>query len=75
MGLINTGERVLLSESIHALLFFIELMLHSAIRSDERDFIRSRLLQSGISAEISRLTSINAIVIGKIARIDFPEQW
>ncbi len=53
----------------------MELMLYSAMRSDERAFIRSRLLQSGISAEIGRLTSINAIVIGKIARIDFPEQW
>lgn len=75
MGLIDTGERVLLSETNQAVLLCVELNFYSAISSHERELIRSRLLQSGISAENSQLTSVNAIVISKIARIDFPDQW
>lgn len=46
----------------------------SAISKEEKATIRSKLLNS-IDEESSQLTRTNAIVIGKVARIDYPNNW
>jgi len=47
----------------------------NAIPADERDHIRARLLASGVTLETPQLVSLNAIVIAKVARQDFPHAW
>lgn len=46
-----------------------------AISADERDHVRARLLPSGVALENSQLVSLNAIIIAKVARQDFPLAW
>jgi hypothetical protein len=45
------------------------------ISDDGKQHLRSRLLQSGIQEPDRRLAIIIALVIGKIARLDFPTKW
>ena len=50
-------------------------MIISAIASQDRDKIRSRVLRCGLGEPNDKLATQNAIVIAKIARSDFPAQW
>jgi len=47
----------------------------NAIDQDERSKIRSRLIPSGINETQQKLANLNAILLAKIARHDFPTQW
>lgn len=47
----------------------------SSIRTEHRNQIRSRLLESIILEETPQLASLEAVVAAKIARIDFPNTW
>jgi hypothetical protein len=45
------------------------------ISDDEKQQLRLRLLQSGIQEPDRKLAALVALVIGKIARLDFPTKW
>ncbi|KAI9838840.1 MAG: hypothetical protein M1819_004046 [Sarea resinae] len=47
----------------------------NAISKDEKALIRSRLLDSGINEEDPRLALQNALVVAKIVRYEFPNDW
>ena len=47
----------------------------NAIKKDEKDFIRSRSLASGINEPDRRLALQISIVIAKITRYEFPHDW
>ncbi|KAI9801900.1 MAG: hypothetical protein M1833_002214 [Piccolia ochrophora] len=47
----------------------------NAVNRDEKSHIRSRLLQSGIDEADRRLALQNALVIAKIVRFEFPNDW
>ncbi|KAK3951792.1 armadillo-type protein [Pseudoneurospora amorphoporcata] len=46
-----------------------------AIQPAEKQFIRSRLLQGSVGEEDRNLALHNALVIAKIVRIDYPNDW
>ncbi|KAF2731946.1 ARM repeat-containing protein [Polyplosphaeria fusca] len=47
----------------------------NALSKDDRAAIRARLLESGINEADQRLALQNALVIAKIVRLDFPNDW
>lgn len=49
--------------------------LKNGIRVEEKNYIRSRLFQGAIEEEDKHLALHNALVIAKIIRIDYPEDW
>ncbi len=51
------------------------LSIFSAISKDEKLLIRSRAIPSGINEADHQLALQNALVIAKIARLDFPHDW
>jgi hypothetical protein len=49
--------------------------LCSAVSKEDKATIRERLLESGVNEADQRLALQNAIVIGKIVRFEFPNDW
>lgn len=47
----------------------------NAIDSKERDLVRSRVLSTGVDEPNQQLVALNAIIVAKIARHDFPLAW
>ncbi|KAI9806383.1 MAG: hypothetical protein M1826_004663 [Phylliscum demangeonii] len=47
----------------------------SVICNEEKDMIRSHLLQSGIAEENRLLALQNALVTAKVVRFDYPKEW
>lgn len=47
----------------------------SVISKDEKNLIRSRLLESGINEADKRLALQNALVIAKVVRFEYPHDW
>ncbi|KAF2841032.1 ARM repeat-containing protein [Patellaria atrata CBS 101060] len=47
----------------------------SIVNKDEKDIIRSRLIDSGLNEADRRLALQNALIIGKVVRIDYPTAW
>lgn len=53
-----------------------KLSLHnSAVSKGDKATIRSKLLESGVNEADQRLALQNALVIAKIARTEFPNDW
>jgi hypothetical protein len=50
-------------------------MFHSAVSSEDKTVIRSRLLESGIEEYDHRLALQNALVIAKVSRFEYPQDW
>lgn len=48
---------------------------NNAISADDKDNVRSRLLESGINEGDQRLALQNALVVAKIVRFDWPNSW
>jgi len=53
----------------------MSLTYTSAVPAEDREQIRSQILQSGIQEPNQQLVVLNAICTGKIARFDYPAQW
>jgi hypothetical protein len=51
------------------------LMFYSAVSSEDKAVIRSRLLESGIEEYDHRLALQNALVIAKVSRFEYPQDW
>jgi hypothetical protein len=51
------------------------LIFSSAVSSDDKAVIRSRLLESGIEEYDHRLALQNALVIAKVSRFEYPQDW
>ena len=51
------------------------LTLCSAVSKEDKDAIRSRLLESALQEEDNRLALQDALVIAKIARFEYPHDW
>lgn len=47
----------------------------SAVNKEDRSVIRSRLLESGIEEYDQRLALQNALVVAKIVRFEYPNDW
>lgn len=47
----------------------------SAVSKNDKDVIRSRLLESALQEQDARLALQNALVIAKIARFEYPHDW
>ena len=47
----------------------------NAIKNDEKTVIRSRCLEAGINEPDYRLALQNALVVAKIVRFDYPNEW
>lgn len=47
----------------------------SSIKRDEKALIRSRCLESGFNEPDHRIALQNAVMIAKIVRIDYPQDW
>lgn len=47
----------------------------NTISSDEKAYIRSRLLEGGIMEEERNIALQNALLLSKIVRIDYPNEW
>lgn len=47
----------------------------SAVSKDDKNVIRSRLLESGLNEPDDRLALQNALVTAKIARFEYPNEW
>lgn len=47
----------------------------SAVSKEDKAIIRSRLLESGVNEANQRLALQNALVIAKIVRFEFPNDW
>jgi hypothetical protein len=47
----------------------------NSIKPEERAFIRPRLLQGSLEEEDKSLVLHNALVVAKIFRIDYPQEW
>lgn len=47
----------------------------SAVSPEDRAVIRSRLLESGLEEYDHRLALQNALVIAKISRFEYPNDW
>ena len=76
MVLTNTGERQLQSMSPNTdVKLCAVLTAHSAISKDEKALIRSRAIPYGIDEADRQLALHNALVIAKIARLDYPHDW
>ena len=58
------------SEKLHA-----DGFSYSAVPKEDKAFIRSRLLASALDEQDSRLALQNALVIAKIARLEYPHEW
>lgn len=50
-------------------------MAYSAVSPEDKAVIRSRLLESGIEEHDHRLALQNAIVIAKVSRFEYPQDW
>jgi hypothetical protein len=50
-------------------------MFYSAVSSEDKAVIRSRLLESGIEEYDHRLALQNALVIAKVSRFEYPQDW
>jgi len=50
-------------------------MFYSAVSPEDKAVIRSRLLESGIEEYDHRLALQNAIVIAKVSRFEYPQDW
>ena len=48
---------------------------NNAISSDDKNIVRSHLLESGINERDQRLALQNALVVAKIVRFDWPGTW
>jgi hypothetical protein len=59
---------------IYYSLSLIHYLLISAIKPDEKNLIRSRLFER-IDEPVQTLATQHAVVVSKIARIDFPNDW
>ena len=53
----------------------IRLMGVSAVPKDDKNVIRSRLLDSVLNEPDDRLALQNALVVAKVARFEFPQDW
>jgi hypothetical protein len=51
------------------------LMFYSAVSPEDKGVIRSRLLESGIEEYDHRLALQNALVIAKVSRFEYPQDW
>lgn len=51
------------------------LISYSAVSSEDKAVIRSRLLESGIEEYDHRLALQNALVIAKVSRFEYPQDW
>lgn len=49
--------------------------MFSVIAKDEKNLIRSRLLESGVNEADKRLALQNALVIAKVVRFEYPHDW
>ncbi|RMY50678.1 hypothetical protein D0863_14812 [Hortaea werneckii] len=47
----------------------------NAVPKDDKTIIRSRLLDSGLNENDDRLALQNALVVAKVARFEFPQDW
>lgn len=47
----------------------------NAVPKDDKDVIRSRLIESALHEQDNRLAVQNALVIAKIARFEYPNDW
>lgn len=47
----------------------------SAVSKEDKAVIRSRLLESGLEEQEHRLALQNALVIAKIVRYEYPQDW
>ncbi|KAK3694902.1 armadillo-type protein [Podospora appendiculata] len=81
-------QTVFLDRSLHTPLRFLAIIIlkngidkywrHTskhAIKPAEKHLIRSRLLQGSLDEEDRNLVLHNALVVAKIARIDYPTDW
>lgn len=50
-------------------------MCHSAVSKEDKEVIRSRLVEGVLSECDNRLALQNALVYSKIARFEFPQEW
>jgi hypothetical protein len=48
---------------------------NSGVDKEDKAVIRARLLESGVNEADQRLALQNALVIAKIARLEFPNDW
>jgi hypothetical protein len=48
---------------------------NSGVDKQDKAIIRARLLESGVNEADQRLALQNALVIAKIARLEFPNDW
>ena len=56
-------------------MLLLGLTCSSAISREEKDHIRARLLDSGMSEANNRLALQNAVVCARIVRAEFPHDW
>lgn len=47
----------------------------NAVSKDDKDAIRSRLIDSALNEQDNRLALQNALVVAKIARFEYPQDW
>lgn len=64
-----------LSQSLDVVLSLSILMFYSAVSPEDKGVIRSRLLESGTEEYDHRLALQNAIVIAKVSRFEYPQDW
>lgn len=55
--------------------FFVLTRLISAVSKEDKEIIRSRLVEGVLSESNNRLALQNALVYSKIARFEFPQEW
>ena len=47
----------------------------SAVSQDDKTVIRSRLIESGTNEPDQRLALQNALVVAKVVRFEYPNDW
>jgi hypothetical protein len=60
---------------MHALLRRSLLTACSAVSKEDKNAIRVRLLESAVNEADHRLALQNALVVAKIVRFEFPNDW
>ena len=77
MALTNTGARRPQSTFTSQIERFVKAneKFHSAIKKDEKDHIKLRALEIGVSEPDKNLANFNALVVAKIVRSEFPHDW
>ena len=60
---------------LEVILYLRILILDSAVSPEDKAVIRSRLLESGIEEYDHRLALQNAIVVAKVSRFEYPQDW